>query len=147
MADRSFGRVIEGRRRELGLTQERVARKVGVRANYIGYLERGMRHPSQRVVEKLSTVLKLNAQDLYLLANPRVRSLLGKAKPPPPSVSSWQQFIRSAALQQKNGLSKAERDALAQIARAEKATSMAGVLKAVRALRKGFSAERSGQRA
>ena len=40
-----------------------------------------MRHPSQRVVEKLSTALKLNAQDLYLLANPRVRSLLGKAKP------------------------------------------------------------------
>ena len=146
MADKSFGRVIEGRRRELGLTQETVAKKVGVRANYVGYLERGMRHPSQRVVEKLSTALKLNAQDLYLLANPRVRSLLGKAKPAAPSVSPWQQFIRSASLQQKNGLSKAERDALAQIARAEKATSMAGVIKAVRALRKGFRAERPGQR-
>ena len=86
-------------------------------------------------------------RDLYLLANPRVRSLLGKARPATPSVSPWQQFIRSASLQQKNGLSKAERDALAQIARAEKATSMAGVIKAVRALRKGFRAERSGQRA
>ena len=147
MAERSFGRVIEGRRRELGLTQETVAKKVGVRANYIGYLERGMRHPSQRVVEKLSTALKINAQDLYLLANPRVRSLLGKARPATPGASPWQQFIRSASLQQKNGLSKAERDALAQIARAERATSMAGVIKAVRALRKGFGAGRPGQRA
>ena len=104
MANKSFGRVIEGRRRELGLTQETVAKKVGVRANYIGYLERGMRHPSQRVVEKLSTALKLDAQDLYLLANPRVRSLLGKARPATPSVSPWQQFIRSASLQQKKRL-------------------------------------------
>lgn len=147
MAERSFGRVIEGRRRELGLTQETVAKKVGVRANYIGYLERGMRHPSQRVVEKLSTALKINAQDLYLLANPRVRSLLGKAKPATPGASPWQQFIRSTSLQQKNGLSKAERDALAQIARAERATSMTGVIKAVRALRKGFGTGRPGQRA
>ncbi len=147
MAKRSFGRVLKGRRQELGLTQEAVAKKVSVRANYIGYLERGMRHPSQRVVEKLSTALKLNAQDLYLLANPRVRSLLGRAQPTAPSVSPWQQFIRSASLQQKNGLGKAERDALAQIAKAEKATSMAGVIKAIRALRKGFRAERPGQRA
>lgn len=138
MADKSFGRVIEDRRRELGLTQETIAKKVGVRANYIGYLERGMRHPSQKVVEKLSHALKLDAQDLYLLANPRVRALLGKAKPAAPSVSPWQQFIRSASLQQKNGLSKTERDALAHIAKAERATSMAGVIKAVRALRKGF---------
>ena len=138
MADKSFGRVIEDRRRELGLTQETVAKKVGVRANYVGYLERGMRHPSQRVVEKLSSALKIDSQDLYLLANPRVRSLLGKAKPAAPSVSPWQKFIRSASLQQKNGLNKAERDALAQIAKAERATSMSGVVKAVRAIRKGF---------
>ena len=138
MADKNFGRVIEDRRRELGLTQETVAKKVGVRANYVGYLERGMRHPSQKVVEKLSGALKLDSQDLYLLANPRVRSLLGKAKPAAPSVSPWQKFIRSPSMQQKNGLNKAERDALAQIAKAERATGMSGVIKAVRALRKGF---------
>ena len=100
MADKSFGRVIEDRRHELGMTQEAIAKKVGVRANYIGYLERGMRHPSQKVVEKLSNALKLDAQDLYLLANPRVRALLGKAKPAAPSVSPWQKFIRNASLQQ-----------------------------------------------
>lgn len=138
MADKNFGRVIEDRRRELGLTQETVAKKVGVRANYVGYLERGMRHPSQKVVEKLSNALKLDSQDLYLLANPRVRTLLGKEKPVAPSASPWQKFIRNASLQQKNGLSKVERDALAQIVKAERSTSLSGVMKAVRALRKGF---------
>ena len=97
-----------------------------------------MRHPSQKVVEKLSNALKLDPQDLYLLANPRVRILLGKEKPVAPSASPWQKFIRNASLQQKNSLSKVERDALAQIVKAEKSTSLSGVMKAVRALRKGF---------
>lgn len=139
MAEKSFGRVIEDRRRELSLTQEGVAKKVGVKANYIGYLERGMRHPSQKVVEKLSTALKLNAQDLYLLANPKVRRLLGKAKPAVPTASRWQQFIRDTAQQQQQGLSKAEQQALAQLVAAEKANSLEGMLKAVRALRRGFT--------
>src|SRR5215470_13957168 len=102
MADRSFGRIIEDRRHELGLTQEMVAKKVGVKANYIGYLERGMRHPSQKVVERLSGALKLDPQDLYLLANPRVRSLLGKGgKAAAPTGSSlWQKFLQDSVLQQ-----------------------------------------------
>src|SRR4030095_11030109 len=98
MADKSFGRVIEERRHELGLTQEMVAKKVNVKANYIGYLERGMRHPSQKVVEKLSGALKLDSQELYLLANPKVRTLLGKTKAAS-SGSALQQFLRDSSLQ------------------------------------------------
>lgn len=140
MAERSFGRAIEDRRRELGLTQEMVAKKVGVKANYIGYLERGMRHPSQKVVERLSSALKLDPQELYLSANPRVRALLAKtAKAAPSSQSVWQKFLRDASAQQSQGLTKREQEALSQIAQAEKATSMAGVLKAINALRRGFA--------
>src|SRR5215510_15755632 len=133
MADRSFGRIIEDRRRELGLTQEMVAKKVGVKANYIGYLERGMRHPSQKVVERLSNALKLDPQELYLLANPRVRSLLGKGKVALSGPSLWQQFLRDSALQQRNSLNRREQEALAQLSQAEKASSMAAVLKVVNA--------------
>jgi transcriptional regulator with XRE-family HTH domain len=140
MADKSFGRVIEDRRRELGLTQEMVAKKVGVKANYIGYLERGMRHPSQKVVERLSNALKVDSQELYLLANPRVRALLGKA----PKVASsgpslWQKFLRDPSMQQSQGLTSREKEALAQVALAEKASSLAGVVKALKALRRGFA--------
>ena len=140
MAEKNFGRAIEDRRRELGLTQEMVAKKVSVKANYVGYLERGMRHPSQKVVEKLSNALKLDPQELYLLANPRVRALLGKAtKAAPAGQSLWQKFLRDSALQQSQGLSGREQEALAQVAQAERAASLAGVLRAVKALRRGFA--------
>ena len=141
MADKIFGRVIEDRRHGLGLTQEMVAKKVGVKANYIGYLERGMRHPSQKVVERLSGALKLDSQELYLLANPRVRSLLGKGKVEASAGSSqWQKFLQDTSLQQKQGLSKREQEALVQLRQADRVGSMAGVLKIITALRKGFSA-------
>jgi transcriptional regulator with XRE-family HTH domain len=141
MADKNFGRVIEDRRHDLGLTQEMVAKKVGVKANYIGYLERGMRHPSQKVVERLSGALKLDPQELYLLANPRVRSLLGKGKAAAPAgPSPWQKFLGDASLQQKQGLSKREQEALVQLRQADKVESMTGVLKVISALRKGFGA-------
>ncbi len=130
MADKSFGRVVEERRHELGLTQEMVAKKVSVKANYIGYLERGMRHPSQKVVEKLSTALKLDPQDLYLLANPKVRSLLGTTKGG--GASGIQQLLKDAAAQKQAGISGTERNALVQLDRANSAASAA---KAVQALR------------
>jgi len=142
MADKSFGRIIEDRRRELGLTQEMVAKKVGVKANYIGYLERGMRHPSQKVVERLSNALKLDSQELYLLANPRVRALLGKA--PAKAASSggqslWQKFLRDSSMQQGQGLTSREKEALAQLAAAERAPSPAAITRAIKALRRGFA--------
>ena len=134
MADKGFGRVIEERRHELGMTQEMVAKKVSVKANYIGYLERGMRHPSQKVVEKLSAALKLDPQDLYLLANPKVRNLLGKPKSS--GASALQQFLRDAALQKQLSVTTAERSALAQL---EKADTAAAVAKALQALRTATS--------
>jgi transcriptional regulator with XRE-family HTH domain len=131
MAEKSFGRIIEERRHSLGLTQEMVAKKVNVKANYIGYLERGMRHPSQKVVEKLSGALKLDSQELYLLANPKVRTLLGKPKAAA-GASGLQQLLRDAAQLRQLGMSATEREALAQLDRAD---SVASAAKAVKALR------------
>lgn len=136
MADKSFGRIIEERRHSLGLTQEMVAKKVNVKANYIGYLERGMRHPSQKVVEKLSGALKLDSQELYLLANPKVRTLLGKPKAAATaSASGLQQLLRDASQIRQLSMSNAEREALAQLDRAD---SVANAVKAVKALRSVF---------
>jgi DNA-binding XRE family transcriptional regulator len=134
MAEKSFGRIVEERRHELGLTQEMVAKKVNVKANYIGYLERGMRHPSQKVVEKLSGALKLDAQELYLMANPKVRNLLGTAKGGGGggASSGLQQLLKDSAAQKSAGISAGERGALAQLDRANSAASAA---KAVQALR------------
>ena len=131
MADKSFGRIIEERRHALGLTQEMVAKKVNVKANYIGYLERGMRHPSQKVVEKLSGALKLDSQELYLLANPKVRTLLGKPKAAA-GPSALQQLLRDAAQIKQLGITNAERAALTQLDRANSVASAASAVKALR---------------
>ncbi len=60
MADaktRSFAWVIRERRRQLDLTQEDVARRIKTSVPYIGLLEAAKRHPSEKVVAKLATVL------------------------------------------------------------------------------------------
>ncbi len=79
MAGKSFGQVIEEQRLKLSLTQQEVAEKIGRAANYIGYLERSLRRPSQEVVEKLSAALELDHLSLFLLANPKLHSLLKKS--------------------------------------------------------------------
>ena len=54
-----------------GWTMQELAEEVGVRADYIGYLERGHRNPSFSLAMKLSEVLEFPMQDLYVNALPR----------------------------------------------------------------------------
>jgi hypothetical protein len=76
-----------------------------------------------------------------LLANPRVRALLGKAptKAASSGPSLWQKFLRDSSMQQSQGLTSREKEALAQLALAEKASAPAAIARAVKALRRGFA--------
>jgi transcriptional regulator with XRE-family HTH domain len=58
------------------MTQSQVAGQIGVQPNYIVYLEKGERKPSDKTVRKVSDALGLNKADLYLAANPQVREFL-----------------------------------------------------------------------
>lgn len=55
---RILGKKIQKRRREIGLTQEGLADKVGVSRAYMGYIEQGRNAPSLGVLEKIARVLK-----------------------------------------------------------------------------------------
>ena len=68
---RIFGQVVRERRRQLDLTQEEVARRVRTSTPYIGHLESGKRHPSDKVLGRIAEVLGLDLRDLFFLANPR----------------------------------------------------------------------------
>ncbi|MBU0551301.1 helix-turn-helix domain-containing protein [Myxococcota bacterium] len=72
----SFGQILYRRRKELGLTQSQLARMIGVQPNYIVYLEKGERHPSDRTVKKVAVALELDKGELFLAANPQVRDFL-----------------------------------------------------------------------
>ena len=56
-----FGQVIRERRRQL-------ARRIKTSTPYIGHLEGGKRHPSERIVSRLAEVLGLERRELFLLA-------------------------------------------------------------------------------
>ena len=57
----AFGKVLRELRRARSLTQEELAHLSGYHANYIGYLERGVKSPSLRGIINLAAVLEVSA--------------------------------------------------------------------------------------
>ena len=60
-----MGKKIQKRRKELELTQEDVAYKVGINRAYMGYIEQGRYAPSLEVLEKVAKVLKSPISDFF----------------------------------------------------------------------------------
>src|SRR6202051_3735891 len=73
--ERTFGQVIRERRRQLDLTQEEVARRIKTSTPYVGHLESGKRHPSDKILTRMAEVLGLDRRELFFLANPRRQAL------------------------------------------------------------------------
>ncbi len=72
----TFGQILYRRRKELRLTQSQLARQIGVQPNYIVYLEKGERRPSDKTVRKVADALGLDPGEMYLAANPQIREFL-----------------------------------------------------------------------
>ncbi len=60
-----LGKRIKKKRKELEMTQEDVAYKIGISRAYMGYIEQGRNVPSIEILEKISKVLKINLSDLF----------------------------------------------------------------------------------
>ncbi len=119
MADaktRSFGRVIRERRRQLDLTQEEVAQRIKTTGPYIAHLETGKRHPSRRVVVKLSDALQLEVRDLFLLANPKVGSLISEQEKPD-RASAWDAFVGDKGARKIHNITDQEMETLSRVAK------------------------------
>jgi putative transcriptional regulator len=54
-----LGKKIQKRRKELALTQEELAAKVGISRAYMGYIEQGRYAHSLEVLEKIARILKI----------------------------------------------------------------------------------------
>ena len=64
-----FGRNVQERRRELGLTQEDLEGLTGLRRSYISDLERGRRNPTIRALQRLADALQTEPAALVRLPN------------------------------------------------------------------------------
>ena len=62
--DYRLGRRMQKVRQEKGITQEKLAEKVGVSTTWIGYLETGYRRPNLKMIYKIARVLKVPASEL-----------------------------------------------------------------------------------
>jgi transcriptional regulator with XRE-family HTH domain len=113
----SFGDVIRRRRRELDLTQEEVAARVKTSTPYVGHLEAGKRHPSDKIVTKLAEVLGLDRRELFFLANPHTEALLSsEPDTAEASVSAWEQFRKNDQLRRVHNVSNNEMEMLSRVA-------------------------------
>lgn len=112
---RTFGAVIRERRRQLDLTQEEVGQRIKTSTPYIGHLESGKRHPSERVIARLSEVLGLESRELFFLANPRARDLLSSGNSGRQR-SAWDEFRRDERLRRAHNISPDEMELLGRVA-------------------------------
>lgn len=61
---RQFGRKVREVRLKQGLSQGDVARKLNLHRSYISSIERGVRNPSLKVVQKIANALESKVGDL-----------------------------------------------------------------------------------
>ncbi len=113
--ERSFGQVIRDRRLQLDLTQEEVAHRIKTSTPYIGHLESGKRHPSDKIVTRLAESLGLACRELFFLANPRAHALLSP-ETESAADSAWEDFRKNDQLRRVHNIAGDEMEILSRVA-------------------------------
>ena len=98
----------------MNLTQDELAARIGISTPYIGHLESGKRHPSDKIVTKLAEALGLGSRELFFLANPHAEALI--SEPVAGTGSSWEQFQKDEKLRRIHNISNAEMEVLSHVA-------------------------------
>jgi len=63
--DYRLGRKIQGIRKEIGFTQEKLAEKIGASTTWIGYIETGYRRPNLKMIYKIANALGVKVKDIF----------------------------------------------------------------------------------
>jgi transcriptional regulator with XRE-family HTH domain len=113
--ERNFGQVIRERRRQLDLTQEEVAHRIKTSTPYVGHLESGKRHPSDKILTRLAEVLGLDRRELFFLANPRAQALLNP-ETESTTIPAWEDFRKNEQLRRVHSISNEEMEMLSRVA-------------------------------
>lgn len=129
----TLGSVLRNRRRQLDISQAEIAKRVGVRANYIGYLEGNKRRPSSEVVVKLAKVLDLDKEELFFLANPHFKSMIGQEQES--KGDTWEAFKANRKLHTRHGITRLELEVLSHVARLGEVQSDRDYLNVLNAIR------------
>jgi len=111
----NFGQVIRDRRRQLDLPQQEIARRIKTSTPYVGHLEAGKRHPSDKVLSRLAQVLGLDRRELFFLANPRTVALL-RPDETNSKTSAWEEFRKDERIHRTHNIRPDEMETLSMVA-------------------------------
>jgi transcriptional regulator with XRE-family HTH domain len=118
MKKKTLGQVLKQQRAAFALTQRELAHKLGVKASHVAYLENGRRRPSLSLLSRIADTLRLDKQQLFLLAHPEARSLVSaRAERPARNHrdQAWREFARDRALLARNRVTPRELRVLHQV--------------------------------
>ncbi len=96
MKKETLGQVLKQRRGAYAFTQRELARKLGVKASHVAYLENGRRRPSLSLLSRIADTLELDKQRLFLLAHPEAHWIVGKQRDSAPAKrqeNAWRKFV------------------------------------------------------
>ncbi|MBV8773161.1 MAG: helix-turn-helix transcriptional regulator [Deltaproteobacteria bacterium] len=107
---------LKARRNQLGLTQQSLSQKLGVRASHIALLENARRRPSLALIGRLAAALGVNGREILDLAYPEIRSLLSATSTPRTKPNrSWQRLLNDTGLLARYRVTPQELDVLERL--------------------------------
>jgi transcriptional regulator with XRE-family HTH domain len=118
MKRKTLGQVLKQQRGAFRLTQRELARKLGVKASHVAYLENGRRRPSLSLLSRIADTLQLDKQQLFLLTHPEARALVTERPEPARDRGkdqAWRAFARDRALLATNRVTARELKVLQQV--------------------------------
>jgi putative transcriptional regulator len=118
MSEETFGKVIKEARLSLGVSQLSLARKLGVRAGHIGYLEQGRRRPSLMLLKALADELGMDKERLFLLSHPEAKDLIKSStrkRTTSNNRDAWQELLADKAALVRNNVTPKELRVLSHI--------------------------------
>lgn len=62
---KSMGKRLKRIRKQKGITQEALAEAVGVHSTYVSMVERGVRNPTFKTMDKIARALKVDIRELF----------------------------------------------------------------------------------
>ena len=95
MKKESLGQVLKQRRGAYAYTQRELAKKLGVKASHIAYLENGRRRPSLSLLSRIAETLELDKKRLFLLAHPEAHWINTETREPSTArkrEDAWRRF-------------------------------------------------------
>ncbi len=117
MKKKTLGTVLKDRRELLRLTQRELAAKLGVKASHVAYLENGRRRPSLSLLRRMSDVMGLESETIFLLAHPEAKDLIAhhNSGPSQRPENAWRRFTKDRSLIARHQVKPSELRVLKQV--------------------------------